>query len=151
MRPLGAHPAEPSASARRISAAIDRETLAALADALIPAADGMPSATEAGATGALLDEVLRVRGDLEEPLAAITAAAAGKDAQAEVDRLEAHEPELFEALTTAVAGGYFMSEDVRERLGYPGQEALKLEDDHDPALLAPVVERGTIFRPTPEG
>ena len=132
-----------------ISAAIDRATLAALADVIIPAADGMPSASEAGATGALLDEVLRVRGDLEEPLATLTTAAAGQDPAAEVGRLQAGEPELFEALTTAIAGGYFMSEDVRERLGYPGQQALELEDDHDPALLAPVIERGTIYRPTP--
>jgi hypothetical protein len=132
-----------------ISAAIDRETLAGLADVLIPAADAMPSASEAGATGTLLDEVLRVRGDLEEPLANLTAAAAGKDPVAEVARLEAGEPELFEALTTAIAGGYFMSEDVRERLGYPGQQALELEDDHDPALLQPVIDRGTIYRPTP--
>jgi hypothetical protein len=132
-----------------ISAAIDRDALAALADALIPAGDGMPSATEAGATGALLDEVLRVRGDLEEPLAGLSAAAVGKDPASEVDRLKTHEPELFEALTTAIAGGYFMSEDVRERLGYPGQQALELEDDHDPALLQPVIDRGTIYRPTP--
>jgi hypothetical protein len=132
-----------------ISAAIDRETLAALADVLIPAAAGMPSASEAGATGPLLDEVLRVRGDLEEPLATLTAAAANKDPRAEVDRLKADEPELFEALTTAIAGGYFMSDDVRERLGYPGQQALQLEDDHDPALLQPVIDRGPIFRPTP--
>ena len=134
-----------------ISAAIDRETLAALADVLIPAAEGMPSASQAGATGALLDEVLRVRGDLEEPLATLTAAAANKDPRAEVDRLKADEPELFEALTTAIAGGYFMSDDVRERLGYPGQQALQLEDDHDPARLQPVIDRGPIYRPTPQG
>ena len=132
-----------------VGAAIDRNTLAGLADVLIPAADGMPSASEAGATGALLDEVLRVRGDLEEPLAQLTSAAANKDPGAEVERLKSDEPELFEALTTAVAGGYFMSDDVRERLGYPGQQALELEDDLDPALLQPVIDRGTIYRPTP--
>jgi hypothetical protein len=132
-----------------ISAAIDRETLAGLADVLIPAADGMPSASQAGATGALLDEVVRVRGDLEEPLATLTAAAAGKDPGAEVERLKAGEPELFEALTTAIAGGYFMSDDVRKRLGYPGQQALELEDDLDPELLQSVIDRGTIYRPTP--
>ena len=132
-----------------ISAAIDREALGGLADALIPAADGMPSATEAGTTGALLDEVLRVREDLEAPLATLTEAAAGRDPSAEIARLQAEAPELFEALTTAIAGGYFMSDDVRERLGYPGQQALELEDDHDPALLQPVIERGTIYRPTP--
>jgi hypothetical protein len=129
--------------------AIDRAALAALADVLIPAADGMPSASQAGAVGALLDEVLRVRGDLEEPLAEIAGAAAGRDPAAEVERLQADAPELFEALTTAIAGGYFMSEDVRERLGYPGQQALELEDDLDPELLEPVIDRGTIYRPTP--
>ena len=84
-----------------ISAAIDREALGGLADALIPSADGMPSATEAGTTGALLDEVLRVREDLEAPLATLTAAAAGRDPSAEIARLQAEAPELFEALTCA--------------------------------------------------
>jgi DNA-binding NarL/FixJ family response regulator len=129
--------------------ALDRETLAGLADVLIPAADGMPSASEAGATQSLLDEVLQVRGDLEEPLRAIAAAARGKDPAAEVALLEAESPELFEALTTAVAGGYFLSPDVRRRLGYPGQQAKKLEDDFDQELLQPVIDRGPIFRPTP--
>jgi hypothetical protein len=128
---------------------IDRETLAGLADALIPEADGMPSATQAGVAGALLDEVLAVRGDLEEPLAELTAAARGTDPAAEVERLKNDDPPLFEALTTAVAGGYFLSPDVRERLGYPGQQAKKLEDDFDQELLQPVIDRGTIFRPTP--
>ena len=127
---------------------IDRETLAALADALIPAADGMPSASQAGAAGALLDEVLAVRRDLEEPLAELTAAARGADPGAEVERLKQENPPLFEALTTAVAGGYFLSADVRTRLGYPGQQAKQLEDDFDQELLQPVIERGPIFRPT---
>ena len=131
------------------AAAIDRETLAGLADALIPEADGMPSASQAGATGALLDDVLKVREDLEEPLRELTATARDRDPGAEVERLKADEPERFEALTTAVAGGYFMSPVVRERLGYPGQQAKKLEDDFDQELLQPVIDRGTIFRPTP--
>src|SRR5215207_6143025 len=93
-------PPRPEGGPMSVSAAIDRETLAGLADALIPAGDRMPAASEAGATGSLLDEVLRVRGDLEDPLAALTTAAAGKDPAAEVERLKAEEPELFEALTT---------------------------------------------------
>jgi hypothetical protein len=128
---------------------IDRETLAGLADALIPEADGMPSASQAGAAGSLLDEVLAVRADLEEPLAELTAAARDADPGAEVERLKNDDPALFEALTTAVAGGYFLSADVRERLGYPGQQAKPLEDDFDQELLQPVIDRGTIFRPTP--
>jgi hypothetical protein len=129
--------------------AIDRETLAGLADALIPAGGGMPSASQAGAADALLDEVLAVRRDLEEPLAQLTAAARGADPEAEVKRLEAEDPVLFEALTTAVAGGYFLSPGVRDLLGYPGQKAKKLEDDFDQELLQPVIDRGPIFRPTP--
>jgi hypothetical protein len=49
--------------------ALDRDTLAGLADVLIPAADGMPAASEAGATGAWLDEVLRVRATSRRPCA----------------------------------------------------------------------------------
>jgi hypothetical protein len=128
--------------------AIDRETLAGLADALIPEADGMPSASQAGATGALLDEVLAVRGDLEQPLAELTAAARDADPATEVERLRAEDPPLFEALTTAIAGGYFLSPDVRDRLGYPGQQAKQLEHDFDQALLQPVIDRGPIYRPT---
>ena len=90
-----------------------------------------------------------MRGDLEEPLAELTAAARGRDPAAEVERLENEDPPLFEALTTAVAGGYFLNPDVRERLGYPGQQAKPLEDDFDQELLQPVIDRGTIFRPTP--
>jgi hypothetical protein len=42
-----------------------------LADQLIPAEDGMPSATEAGATGRWLDAVLAARPDLRAPLEAL--------------------------------------------------------------------------------
>jgi hypothetical protein len=129
--------------------ALDRETLAGLADVLIPAADGMPSASAAGATGALLDEVLRVRDDLREPLRALADEARGADPGREVERLRTQAPERFEALTTAVAGGYFMSPEVRDRLGYAGQQVKPLEDDFDAELLQPVIDRGTIFRPTP--
>ncbi len=129
--------------------AIDRHALAGLADMIIPESDGMPSASAAGATEALLDEVLRVRPDLEEPLAALSTRAAGRDPHAELERLRSEEPDGFEALTTAIAGGYFMSPEVCKLLGYPGQRAKRLEDDFDQDLLQPVIDRGTIFRPTP--
>jgi hypothetical protein len=135
-----------------VATALDRETLAALADVLIPAADGMPSASEAGATRELLDEVLRVRSDLEEPLRQVAEAARGRDAAVEVGRLQAEAPELFEALSTAIAGGYFMSPDVRERLGYPGQQArpfVPRPDYEEDGLIQSVIERGPIYRPTP--
>lgn len=135
--------------------ALDRPTLAALADVLIPAADGMPSASEAGAAGEWLDEVLRVRGDLEAPLHGLLERARGVDPAAEVDRLGREEPEAFEALATAVAGAYFLNPEVRRLIGYPGQERRPIEPEDPPdyeqdGLLASVIERGPIFRPTPE-
>jgi hypothetical protein len=134
---------------------LDRATLAALADVLIPAADGMPAASEAGAAREWLDEVLRVRGDLEAPLQGLLERARGVDPPAEVERLEREEPEAFEALATAVAGAYFLNPEVRRLIGYPGQEPRPIEPEEPPDyeqddLLASVVERGPIFRPTPE-
>jgi len=134
---------------------LDRTTLAALADVLIPAADRMPAASEAGAAGEWLDEVLRVRGDLEAPLQGLLERARGVDPAAEVERLEREEPEALEALATAVAGAYFLNPEVRRLIGYPGQEPRPIEPEEPPDyeqddLLASVVERGPIFRPTPE-
>lgn len=134
---------------------LDRTTLAALADVLIPAADRMPAASEAGAAGEWLDEVLRLRGDLEAPLQGLLERARGVDPPVEVERLEREEPEAFEALATAVAGAYFLNPEVRRLIGYPGQEPRPIEPEEPPDyeqddLLASVVERGPIFRPTPE-
>jgi hypothetical protein len=139
----------------RSPSALDRTTLAALADVLIPAADGMPAASEAGTAGEWLDEVLGVRADLEAPLRAVLERARGVDPAAEVERLERDEPEAFEALSTAVAAAYFLNPEVRRLIGYPGQERRPIEPEDPPdyeqdGLLASVVARGPIFRPTPE-
>ena len=45
-----------------------RAQLGAIADELIPAGSGMPSASEAGVAGEFLDEVLVARPDLAAPL-----------------------------------------------------------------------------------
>ena len=63
-----------------------RAVLAALADQLIPAADGMPSASQAGVAGRWLDEVLRSRPDLGDDLRRLIDENAGRDpAQAIAD------------------------------------------------------------------
>lgn len=91
-------------------------TVAELADALIPAQDGLPSASEADATGKWLARALAARPDLA---AAFERARGASD----VRRLEAEDPEAFSALTTIVAGAYYMNVKVRKRIGYPGQKA----------------------------
>jgi hypothetical protein len=122
----------------------DRERLAALADALIPAESGMPSASQAGAAGEWLDAVLGARPDLEAPLAATAALD-----PAEVRR----DPAAWGALTAAVTAAYYMNPDVRERIGYAGQRAIPFDPDHEDyledGLLDSVKARGPVYRPTP--
>jgi hypothetical protein len=131
-----------------------REVFAGLADVLIPASNEMPSAGEVALERGALDAVLAVRPDVTEGLAALLEAARGADPVAEVARLRTEDEEAFQLLTTVVAGGYFLDEGVRAAIGYRGQEAVPVEHLDPPdyerdGLLASVVERGPIYRPTP--
>jgi len=130
----------------------DRKILAALADVLIPAGGGFPSASEAGAAGEGLDLVLAARPDMAEPLSRILEAARGRSAAAVVAELRASSPEAFGVLTEVVPGAYFMNAAVRKALGYAGQDARPLDPERDAvdrSLLEPVLRRGPIYRPTP--
>jgi hypothetical protein len=98
-----------------------------LADALIPAEDGMPSASEAGATGVWLEAVFAARPDLREP----------------VERREEA------ALATAIVAAYYFNPEVRARIGYAGQLAIPLGPPDHEELLESVVARGPVYRPTP--
>jgi len=100
-----------------------RDGFAALADVLIPAADGMPAASEVDVGGKWLDRALRARPDLEPLFARVLADAEGQEPEAEVRRLQAEDPDGFGALSTLAAGAYTMHAKVRKRLGYPGQGA----------------------------
>jgi choline dehydrogenase-like flavoprotein len=111
----------------------ERGRLAALADALIPAAEGRPSAGAAGVADRLLDQVLAARPDLaaglHRALAPSPAAPAARLAELAADR-----PAL-DALELVVAGGYYLNPDVRLAIGYPGQEARTLHIDRFPAYV----------------
>jgi hypothetical protein len=133
---------------------VDRDRLAELADALIPAGDGMPSATEAGAVGEWLDAVLAARPDLEVPLAAVAPAAAGMEPAEAIAALPERDPAAWAAFTTAIPAAYFMNPEVARRLGYPGQQALPIDPDAAPdyleeGLLDSVKARAPVYRPTP--
>jgi hypothetical protein len=130
-----------------------RTVLQSLADVLIPAGAGMPSGGEVLRRGGL-DAVLHIRPEVGADLARLLNAVQGADAAAEVDRLRADDPDGFDVLTSVVAGGYFLDEGVREALGYRGQRAVAIEPSEPPdyereGLLASVIERGPIYRPTP--
>lgn len=123
---------------------------AAIADHLIPEAHGMPSA------GAVVVEprlrfVLGARPDLIEPLRAALAPGLGDDPVTRLAALEREAPEQHGALLLAVVGGYYTDKDVRDRLGYPGQEAKQLYSWKYPeymeeGLIDKVLARGPVWR-----
>ena len=131
-----------------------RATLAALANVLIPAGEGMPSASDAGASTEWLDEVLTILPDAQPPLSALLASLEGKEPAREVARLQIEDPSAFDLLCNVVAGAYFLNPEVRQAIGYHGQQALPIVPETPPdyeqeGLLASVIARGPIYRPTP--
>ena len=116
--------------------------LDALADALIPGEDGMPSATEAGATGRWLEAVLEARPDLRAPLEGIAS-------HETIETLPERDPAGWTALTSAVVAAYYFNPEVCERIAYAGQRALPLGAPDHEGLLDSVVARGPVYRPTP--
>jgi hypothetical protein len=132
----------------------ERAVLARLADVLIPAGDGFPSASEAGVAAEGLDQVLSFRPDLGEGLKKLLAAAEGRSADEFVAELQRNDPPAFGILTELVPGAYFLNAAVRAKLGYEGQTARPIDAQPDPlaeALLQSVIHRGPIYRPTPRG
>jgi hypothetical protein len=133
---------------------VRRAVLAAVGDVLIPKGDGMPSASEAGVAMRWLDEVLRLRPDFGPQLAAVLDRIKGADPAAGVERLRAEDPAGFGVLAEVVAGGYFLNPQVRSAIGYPGQESVPIEHEQPPdyerdGLIASVIARGPVYRPTP--
>lgn len=131
-----------------------RSTFAGLADTLIPAASGMPSASQAGAAGEWLDAVIAARPDLSDPLLALVRHVDGQDPATVVAALQESDPAGFGLLTEVVPNAYFMNPTVRELVGYPGQVGLEPDLTWPPDwldLLEPVIERGPIYRVPPVG
>ena len=124
--------------------------LAAVADHLIPEAHGMPSAGLV-VDGTRLRFVLGARPDLVEPLRMALRPELGDDPAARLSVLERDEGEHHAALLLAVVGGYYTDRDVRDRLGYPGQQAKQLYSWKYPeymeeGLIDKVLARGPIWR-----
>lgn len=131
-----------------------RARLAALADALIPAGDGMPSASEAGVAGEWLDAIVAAEPSFGPALASVLAAADVSDPAGELRRIETTDPAGWGTLTTVVAGAYFLNPAIAEKVGYPGRRAIPVDADPNPdwledGLLESVASRGPIYRPTP--
>jgi hypothetical protein len=128
----------------------ERATLGAIADRLIPAAHGMPSAAEVLGDDRLRF-VLNARPDLIGPLRAALRHELGDDVGARLDALGRDEPSTLSALHLVIVSGYYTDRRVRELIGYPGQMALELRSWEYPAyleegLIDAVLARGPTWR-----
>lgn len=114
-------------------------TLAAVAGSLIPAAHGMPSAATI-----LSDDRLRFvftsRPDLVEPVIAALRPELGDDVATRLAALERDEPANLAALQLAIVGGYYTDKQVRDLIGYSGQEAIEVKS----WLVPPYIDEGLI-------
>jgi hypothetical protein len=134
-------------------AAVDadaRARFAAIADRLIPAAHGMPSAADV-VRDDRLRFVLRARPDLAEPFAAALRPELGDDVEARLATLEREEPANLAALQLVLVGGYYTDKGVREGIGYPGQLAIEVRSWEIPpyleeGLIDAVLARGQVWR-----
>lgn len=146
-------PADVAATGSDPLAALDaeaRSTLASIADHLIPAAHGMPSARDV-VDDARLRFVLGTRPDLVEPLVAALRDELGADPSIRLHQLEQQEPADHAALTFVIVAGYYTDADVRERIGYPGQQRIvpdprAREPWDEEGLTAEVLARGPVYK-----
>ena len=130
-----------------------RAVLAGLADVLIPAGDGMPSASAATVAEEGLDQVLAAVPGLRASLADVLARAQGREPAEVVASLARTDPAAYGVLTEVVTAAYFMNPDVRKAVGYTGQGPSPLDprvDYMEDGLLESVIKRGRIYRPTPK-
>lgn len=126
-----------------------RMVLGAVADELIPAAHGMPSAGSVLDLGRI-EFVLCARPDLLKPLSDALRPELGDTPRERLTAL-ADEPDNLAALQLVVVAGYYSDADVRDRIGYPGQiarpvNAFDYPEYVDEGLVDRVVERGQIWR-----
>jgi hypothetical protein len=135
-----------------------RDVLTALADVIIPAAEGMPAPSELDLAGEWVERALsamptRVRDDLIRVLAGDL----DGEAAAAIDRLSRQRPAELDLLVAVVSGAYYLHPTVRALIGYPGQRprALPAEEVSESPFyllggpLERVRKRGPIYRATP--
>lgn len=130
-----------------------RASFLAIADVLIPAAEGMPAASEVS-VGDYLDRILSLRPDLSEAFFRGARAVVGTPATVAAEALNHDDPQALATIALVASAAYYMSPQVRTLIGYPGQEKRLFDADATPeyvtnGMLQRVIDRGPIYRPTP--
>jgi hypothetical protein len=134
----------------------EREAFARIADVLIPEAHGMPSASQVALQGDGLDYILDLRPELTEDVRRGLAMTEDLEGEQAVAHLESRDAAALAVIALVATSAYYLVQEVRQRLGYPGQRSRPASPEEEgdyllDELLQPVVERGVIYRPTPRG
>ena len=128
-------------------------TLLRIADCLIPADGPNPKASDAVDYTSYLTLALGARSDV------FTAVIDGAGKLADVPdtelwealkQMSADDKETFDPLSSILAGAYFMTPQVKELIGYPGQHrdpapVGQAADELGTGILDPVLERGYFY------
>jgi hypothetical protein len=127
-----------------------RSIYANMADELIPRAEGMPSASDANVPTQWIDRALEYRPDLTDGFLRALSYGKNKEARQAIQELNSNDSEAFDCLGVLTSGAYFLNPEVKKLIGYPGQVPSPASDDLDSysGMLAKVLERGPVFRPT---
>jgi hypothetical protein len=118
---------------------------------ILPPTSSLPAPSAVGIAGAQLDRVLRAAPELAQPLlAALDRLTDGEPATA-LRALRQDAPAAFSTIMLVITCGYYMTTDVRRAIGYPGQQALRVDIHELPAYLEDgslerVIARGAIYR-----
>lgn len=133
----------------------EQATLLRIADTLIPESGPNPKASDAQEFLPYLQLALAARADVFDAVLK----AVGELADVPDDGLHealkamwANDKFTFDPLSSILAGAYFMTPQVKELIGYPGQhrDPAGLEDaanELETGILDPVLERGFIYIP----
>ena len=145
---------DPVTGAEEMVGEAERAAFGRMAEVMLPGTDTMPSAGRAGVPGPGLDEVLEARPDLVEPLGRALRDLGDSFSLENLARYLSADEEAYAALTVCAAAAYYLSPEVRDQIGYPGQEARSFDPYEyvgwiDEGLLDPVTERGPIWRRPP--
>ncbi|MCE0764154.1 hypothetical protein LWC35_14720 [Pseudonocardia kujensis] len=126
-----------------------RDWLGRVADKLIPASATMPAASEAGVRAGQLDVALRARPDLVRGLLRAWLSTSTLPPSEALEKLKELDGSGYQAVLLIVAGSYYSNPEVRDLLGYSGQQprTVQIADDIDEEMLLRVIERGSIYRP----
>jgi hypothetical protein len=132
---------------------VELATLLRVADCLIPAAGPNPKASDAQNYLKYLDLALAARRDVFDAVIAALASLAevpDEGLRAALKQMWATDKATFDPLSAIVAGAYFMTPQIMELIGYPGQhrDTAGLEEaanELDTGILDPVLERGHIY------